>query len=344
MFGAVLRPHTEFTETGEAHMGVLYIHSGGYSQMCGHATIAVSRVLVDTHAPEVFPRRHLVKYDPSTQTCRIVLHTLAGLVEATVPTTSNGQRSDPTRPVTFVAVPAYAVATSLNVTIPPECRWPELGSRTSVKVSLSYCSAFSCQTQLHELGFPAETFRGGPIPLGDLKYAAHQLKKALGEPAYQEYFRHPLSSTPSVCFGVMIAEKGLGHCPKHSKGAETGLYIFDDGVIDRSPTGSVAAARNAVAFAKGELGPGESWTYQSLFSNSLGKKEGFNAKILCGEGRRELEDGGSAAGPVLVEVQGFAYYTGFHTFVVEGDDPLGQDGFIMGQYGLESIVQRVIPP
>ncbi|RSL54365.1 hypothetical protein CEP54_009927 [Fusarium duplospermum] len=330
MFGAVLRPHTESTASGEAHMGVFYIHRAGYSKMCSHATLAVSRALIDIHDPEIFPQRHLVKNDAITQTSTIILHTLGGLVKATVPTTADGQRSDPSRPVTFVAVPSFAIATDLNVVIPPGYRWPELGNRTSVNASLAYCSAFSCQTQLHELGFPPQTLQGGTVPLQDLKYAVSQLKKVLGEPKYQKYFTNPSTGESSSCFGVLIADKGLGQRSKGSEGVETGLYIFGDGVLDRSPTGSVSAARNAVAFAKGELGPGQSWTYHSLLSNTLKRKEGFTATVIRGEGRREIEEGGFAAGPVVVEVQGSAYYTGFHTFVVEDEDPLGSGGFTYG--------------
>lgn len=59
MFGAILRSKTELTKTGEAHMGIPYIHGHGYSYMCGHATIALCRFLIDKDAPDVFPRRTL---------------------------------------------------------------------------------------------------------------------------------------------------------------------------------------------------------------------------------------------------------------------------------------------
>ncbi|VUC32032.1 unnamed protein product [Clonostachys rosea] len=326
MFGAILRPDTEFTESGEAHMGLLYIHSRGYSKMCGHATLAVSRFLVDAHDPDVFPKRHLVKFDPVKQESKLVLHTLGGLVEATVPTTPDGRRSDPSRPVSFVALPAYAMATDLEVSIPPECRWPELGSRASVSVSIAYCSAFSCQTQLGDLGFPADALHGS-VGFEKLRHAVAQLKMALGGSEYQRFLKCPTTGAVGSIFGVMIGVKGLGNQAEGSKGVETGLYIFADGVIDRSPTGSVAAARNAIAFAKGDLDIGESWTYHCLVSNAYGKKQGFDAKVLRSEGRKELTRGGFAAGPVVVEVQGNAYYTGYHTFVVEEDDPLGDGGF-----------------
>src|ERR1051326_2946907 len=37
MYGAILRPETELTASGYAHIGVLFMHNEGYSTMCGHA-------------------------------------------------------------------------------------------------------------------------------------------------------------------------------------------------------------------------------------------------------------------------------------------------------------------
>ncbi|KAI0485342.1 hypothetical protein GGR56DRAFT_681525 [Xylariaceae sp. FL0804] len=351
MFGAALRPHTELTgPTGAAHMGVLYFHGGGYSRMCGHATLAVCRVLVDTHDPAVFPQRRRVRYDPATGTSTVVLHTLSGPVRASVPAMPpDGRRSDPSRRVSFVAPPCFALATRLAVDVPPAYRWPELGARGRLEVSLAYCSAFTCQVELGELGFPPAAFHssssGGkgegegsslsPPPWENLRHAAMQLKRVLNETAgyAEKHLRHPATGERGACFGVMIAAKGLGRRSEHAQGVETGLFVFGDGTIDRSPTGSVAAARNAVAFAEGLLGDGETWSYQCPLSNTFAENNGLDARVLRGEGRREVEGCGFAAGPVQVEVQGFPYYTGFHTFVMEKEDPLGDRGFTLDRLG-----------
>ena len=47
MYGAVLRPRTELTESEQAYIGVLFLTNEGYSTMCGHATLALGRLLVD---------------------------------------------------------------------------------------------------------------------------------------------------------------------------------------------------------------------------------------------------------------------------------------------------------
>ncbi|KAG6361277.1 hypothetical protein INS49_009502 [Diaporthe citri] len=65
MYGAILRPEAELVRSGEAHAGVLFCHNNGYSSMCGHATIALGRFLVDTHDDAVFPARAMLGFDAS---------------------------------------------------------------------------------------------------------------------------------------------------------------------------------------------------------------------------------------------------------------------------------------
>lgn len=48
MYGAVLVE----PDHPEAHIGVLFMHNEGYSTMCGHATIALGRYLVDKVRPK----------------------------------------------------------------------------------------------------------------------------------------------------------------------------------------------------------------------------------------------------------------------------------------------------
>ncbi len=47
MYGALLVNETELTVKGEADIGVLFMHTQGWSTMCGHATIGLGRFLVD---------------------------------------------------------------------------------------------------------------------------------------------------------------------------------------------------------------------------------------------------------------------------------------------------------
>jgi len=189
MYGAILSADTELTESGEAHMGVLFTHNDGFSTMCGHATIAMGRFLVDTHEPTIFPKRKELKYDGKTKTIDLVLHAPCGPLQVTVPTTEDGWRSDPTRPVSFVSVPSFATAIDLSVCIEEKYRWPELGDRKSIAVDLAYGGAFYCVLPAASLGFPD----GSKKPnLDKMSFATKQLKAAINDQSEIRYFlRHP---------------------------------------------------------------------------------------------------------------------------------------------------------
>ncbi|KAM6510121.1 hypothetical protein FALCPG4_017748 [Fusarium falciforme] len=78
----------------------------------------------------------------------------------------------------------------------------------------------------------------------------------------------------------MTEDKNTGSPAEGTNGAETGMYFFGDQHLDRSPTGSVVAARNALKYARGELKVGESWTYHSVLTNRHGSEYGFVGKTL----------------------------------------------------------------
>jgi trans-L-3-hydroxyproline dehydratase len=330
MYGAILRPDTELTRTGEAHMGVLFTHNEGYSTMCGHATIALGRFLLDTQDMTVFPRRNDVAYDWDSATANLNLHAPCGLVRVTVPIAREDGlvRSDPKRAVSFVCVPSFATGRDVHVPIPDARRWPELRQRSSVTVSFCYGGAFTCLVSAAELGFVGLS---APVPHDALDNATRKLKEVINADAqYQKYMTHPEYSDLSSLYTVMVVDKSLGEPLDGSKGAETGLCYFADQQVDRSPTGSAVAARAAFAYATGELQMGEAWTYHSLVSNAAGGQGGFVGTVV--EEVEDLYDAESMlAKPVRVKVQGNAYYVGSHIFVAEKEDPYGEGGFLFNR-------------
>lgn len=166
MYGAILRPQTELVDSGEAHIGVLFMHNEGFSTMCGHATIALGRFLVDTCDEAVFPRRGEVVVDPVEGVARVKVHAPCGVVGVDVPTATmeDGKRfcSDPERPVAFISSPAFASGVDVDVHIPEEKRWPELelAGRKSVVVDACFGGTFYAVISAQELGFPDELKKG----------------------------------------------------------------------------------------------------------------------------------------------------------------------------------------
>ena len=67
MYGAVLTPSTD----ENADLDVFFMNTDGYSTMCGHAVLAITKVVLETG---VFVKEGLVK--------RLTMNTPAGLVHA----------------------------------------------------------------------------------------------------------------------------------------------------------------------------------------------------------------------------------------------------------------------
>lgn len=323
MYGALLRPDTELTRSGEAHMGVLFMTNDGYSTMCGHATIALGRFLLDTHDPNVFPRRNEIKYDRRKGTAILNLHAPCGLLQVTVPVKGDGSHSDPERSVTFLSVPSFATGLTVSISIPDELRWPELAPESKeVCAGFAYGGAFFCLVEATELGFP-EGLKG--VKMEALSHVAKCLKTAItANSELAQYYEHPEEPRMSFLYSIIVVDDLVGGGVA-KPGSELGVCYFADQQIDRSPTGSGVAARVAHAYYTSSRDKEQPYTYHSLVSR-LDLGPGFVGTIV-----EDLNPGkglpGSTLSPVRVEVGGKAYYTGFSTFSVEKEDPLGDSGF-----------------
>ncbi|KAI0663353.1 Diaminopimelate epimerase-like protein [Cubamyces menziesii] len=314
MYGAIIVPETERTLSGEADVGVLFCHNEGYSTMCGHATIALGRFLVDTEDEDIFPRRKQVRFDEAKRECHLRLHAPCGVVDVTVPSVRKGNRvvSDPERAVRFISVRSFAAATNLRIAVPEELRWPELrrAGKESVLVDVAYGGAFYAIVDEKELGF--ERIKEG-VDLRRLDTATAIVKELVGE--RKEVFRgHGLDSDLEYLYGVIVVDEGEGWVGLGGlDDGRVGVCFFADQQIDRSPTGSGVSARVALARAKGLLGEGERVRFDSLLSAGAGGSAGAFV--------------GSAAGEDRVLVEGRAFYTGACAFVVE--DAFSRGGLLV---------------
>ncbi|PYI06978.1 proline racemase [Aspergillus sclerotiicarbonarius CBS 121057] len=328
MYGAILRQSTELVESGHAHIGVLFTHNGGFSTMCGHATIALGRFLVDTRDVAVFPKRNELVLDAASQTVAVNLHAPCGLVHVTVPVTRTGDgfKSDPSRQVSFISTPAYAAATNLTIHIPPELRWAELGTRECITLDVSYGGAFYALVNVRELGFQNTGL--GKVDLDGMSPVIAKLKEHLEtHPDIVAACQHPEDKRLSFLYSVMVVDPDVGIRPEGVDGAETGLCFFADNEIDRSPTGSCVTARMALAYAKGERAIGQRWAYHSVVSNHF--QTGSFVGEIVKTGLRVEGENGPGRDAVVVRVEGSAYYTGTSSFVIEEGDVTSHGGFTM---------------
>jgi proline racemase len=91
------------------------------------------------------------------------------------------------------------------------------------------------------------------------------------------------------------------------------VTIFADAEVDRSPCGTGTAAVMAVVDAMGLLDEGKPFVHESLIGTR------FNGRIA----------GRTAVGEyqaIVPEIEGSAWITGEHTFLIDDTDPL-REGF-----------------
>ena len=210
MSGAILQPPTR----PDADFGVLYIEVSGCLPMCGHGTIGVATVLVETGMVAVT--------EPVTT---IRLDTPAGLVVASVQV-SDGHADA----VTIANVPSFSVALNAGVVV------PGLGA---VRYDLAYGGNFYAMVELAELGLPFDRAAKGELLDAGLKIMA--AINAAGEPV------HPLDGSIHGCHHVALIAPGSD--ARHSRHA----MAIHPGWFDRSPCGTGTSARMAQLHARGSL-------------------------------------------------------------------------------------------
>ena len=124
--------------------------------------------------------------------------------------------------------------------------------------------------------------------------------------------RHSSTSGLSGCYGTIWFDD-LGDDVNGPR--QRNVTIFADGVVDRSPCGSGTSARAALLDADGRLGDGRTLTHTSIIGTR------FTAWI-----HERLRTGRTDA--VIVDIEGMAYRTAEHRFVLGPHDRLGT-GFVL---------------
>lgn len=210
MSGAILQPPTR----PDADWGVLYIEVSGCLPMCGHGTIGVATVLVETGMVAVT--------EPVTT---IRLDTPAGLVVAEV-AVQDGRACS----VTLTNVPSFSLALDQKVSV------PGLGE---VAYDLAYGGNFYAMVELDSLGIPFQ--RAEKQRLLDAGLAIMTAINEQAEPV------HPENPEIRSCHHVALLAPGSD--ARRSRHA----MAISPGWFDRSPCGTGTSARMAQLHARGQL-------------------------------------------------------------------------------------------
>lgn len=226
MSGAILQPPTR----PDADFGILFIEVSGCLPMCGHGTIGVATVLVETGMVPVT--------EPVTT---IRLDVPAGLVVAEV-AVKDGHAEH----VTIRNVPSFAYALDQTIQV------PEFGD---VHYDLAFGGNFYAVVDLAELGLPFER-----SAKDELLQAGLKIMYAIDEQAHPV---HPLDPAIHGCHHVYL--KAPGSTAQYSRHA----MAIHPGWFDRSPCGTGTSARMAQLHARGELPLGQDFRNESFIGTQF---------------------------------------------------------------------------
>lgn len=221
MSGAILQPPTR----PDADWGVLFIEVSGCLPMCGHGTIGVATVLVETGMVPVTEPETVVRLD-----------TPAGLVVVRVAVEDGRARS-----VTLRNVPAFAYALDSVVDV------EGLGE---IPYDMAFGGNFYALVDAAAAGVVVD-----PRENDRLIEVGARIMDAIDGVARPV---HPEDARISGCHHVVLHVPGADGA--HARAATS----IHPGWLDRSPCGTGTSARLAQLHARGVLGVGEDFVNESV--------------------------------------------------------------------------------
>jgi proline racemase len=224
MSGAILQPPSR----SDADWGVVFIEVSGCLPMCGHGTMGVATVLVETGMVEV--------KEPVT---RIRLDTPAGLVVADVDVSAGIARR-----VTILNVPAFSLGLDRHVERP---------GTAPITYDMAFGGNFYAIVDLDQVGLPFDrAYKEDILRAGlDLMAAIN----ATDEPV------HPANPEIRGCHHVQFVAPGSdAHHSRHAMAIYPGWF-------DRSPCGTGTSARLAQLHARGLIAVGDELVNESFIGS-----------------------------------------------------------------------------
>jgi proline racemase len=225
MSGAILQPPTR----DDADVGVLFIEVTGCLAMCGHGTIGVATVLVETGMVEVA--------EPTTT---IHLDTPAGLVLAEVDVVGGAARS-----VTLRNVPSFLYGSELAVDVG--------GDIGEVALDVAFGGNFYGILPVTALGLDL-----------DPSQAPKLIERGLAVVQAIDEQIAPVHPDDERIRGV---EHVILTAPGRDDADARGATVIHPGWIDRSPCGTGTSARMAQLHAKGQLDLDTPFVHESLIGS-----------------------------------------------------------------------------
>ena len=221
MFGALLtRPVHE-----EADVGVIFMDSASYLNMCGHGSIGTAAMLVETGMVKAV--------EPYTD---VVLDAPSGIIRTRVHV-ENGRQVG----ASILNVPSFLYLEDQSLF---------LEGVGEITYDISFGGSFFALVDAEKIGLELEM--GNIDQITDL---GMRIREVINETVE---IRHPYLNITSVDLVEFYAHT------KNLEADMKNCVIFGDAQADRSPCGTGTSAKLAALYAKGQIGLDEVFTYESI--------------------------------------------------------------------------------
>ena len=210
----------------DADVGVIFIETGGYLPMCGHDTIGVSTVLVETGMVKV--------EEPITH---ITLDTPAGLTRVRVNVENGTAKS-----VTFRNIPSFVFTRDVVVDV------PKFGK---IRMDVSYGGNVYAILSADSVGVKI-----APENASEIIQKGRVIRDAVNA---QVKIQHPERDFIDSCTHVEFFGK-----PTVPGAHAKNVVFFANSGVDRSPCGTGTAAKVATLYVKGELKLNQEFVHESI--------------------------------------------------------------------------------
>ncbi len=222
MFGAIItEPFHE-----EAQMGVIFMDSGGYLNMCGHGSIGVITMLIEEGFIEA--------EEPITY---VNLDTPAGLIKAKARV-----KKRKVQEVSIINVPSFLYKSDIEVEV------PSLGK---VPLDIAFGGSFFALVDAANIGVNLSLENTEKL----IKYGL-AIRDTINE---NITVVHPTNPSINRVDLVEIYDK-----PTSDEADLKNVVVFGRGQIDRSPCGTGTSAKLATLYAKGKIKINELFVYESI--------------------------------------------------------------------------------
>lgn len=227
MYGAIITEPT----TEDADFGTFFLHNEGYSTMCGHAIIALTKLVLDSG---------MIQKEGSEP--ELIINAPPGKIYAKA-----FRKNEIVQKVSFKNVPSFLYLQDQEIDV------PEIGK---IKFDVAFGGAFYAFCDADILGLKMDgSDYNRLIDYGrKIKYAVMDKFE----------IKHPFEEDLSFLYGTIFTGK-----PYNSENHSRNVCIFAEGEVDRSPTGSGVSARAALHYAKNEITKNEKIIIESILGTTM---------------------------------------------------------------------------